>query len=139
MYSVAPELYFIRDYSQMTYICQKIKGVPYSKHKRRGRVYAPAEWTQKIIDQTKDLPKVKEACVLNVTFLLPPDKFPTDFPYGPDLDNLLKRFLDALNKTIFCETPGTDSCVVSLNVMKTKVELENVAGALLEVLPVSIT
>jgi len=123
----------------MTYICQKIKGVPYSKHKRRGRVDAPEEWTQKIIDQTKDLPKVKKACVLNVTFLLPSDKFPTDLPYGPDLDNLLKRFLDALNKTIFSETSGKDSCIISLNVMKTKIGLESEPGALLEVLPVTIT
>ncbi len=123
----------------MTYICQKIKGVPYSKHKRRGRINAPAEWTQKIIDQTKDLPKVKEACILNITFLLPPDKFPTDFPYGPVLDNLLKGFLNVLNETIFSEAPGKASCIVSLNVMKTKVESESVAGALLEVLPVSIT
>jgi len=139
MYSVASELYFIRDYSQMTYICQKIKGVPYSKKKSRGRIDAPAEWTQKIIDQTKDLPKVKEACVLNITFLLPPDKFPTDFPYGPVLDNLLKGFLNVLNETIFSGAPGKASCIVSLNVMKTKVESESMAGALLEVLPVSIT
>jgi len=95
MYSVAPELYFIRDYSQMTYICQKIEGVPYSRHKRRGRVDAPAEWTQKIIDQTKDLPKVKEACVLNITFLLPPDKFPTDF-------SLWARFGQSTQKVFRC-------------------------------------
>lgn len=25
---------------------------------------------------------------MKITFLLPADKFPTDFPYGPDLDNL---------------------------------------------------
>jgi len=139
MYSVAPKLYFIRDYSQMTYICQKIKGVPYSKHKGRGRVNAPAEWKQIIIDQTKDLPKIREACVVNITFLLPANKFPLDFPYGPVLDNLLKGFLNVLNETIFSEAPGKASCIVSLNVMKTKVESESVAGALLEVLPVSIT
>ena len=122
----------------MKYICQKISGVPYGKFKKRGLVDAPEGWTQQIIDQTKLLPKVREACVLKVTFLLPPNKFPTDFPYGPDLDNLLKRFLDALNKTIFSETQGGDSCIVSLNVMKTKVDSEDMAGAILEVLPVSI-
>ncbi len=123
----------------MTYICKKIKGVPYSKSKRRGKVDAPEEWTSAIVEQTKNLPKIEEACVLKLTFLLPPDKFPQDFPYGPDLDNLLKRFLDALCRTIFSETSGKDSCIVSLNVMKTKVKSEKVAGALLEVLPVSIT
>ena len=112
------------DAKRMTYICQKISGVPYGKRKRRGQVNAPEEWTRTIIEQTKDLPKIKEACVLKVTFLLPPNKFPTDFPYGSDLDNLLKRFLDALNETIFSETSGKDSCVVSLNVMKTRVESE---------------
>ncbi len=93
----------------MTYICQKIKGIPYGKYKRRGKVNAPLEWTQKIKDQTKDLPKVKEACVLKITFLLPPDKFPKDFPYGPDLDNLLKRFLDPSNHLyieLFCTNTG---------------------------------
>ncbi len=124
---------------QMKYICKKISGVPYSKSKAKGRVNAPAQWSQEIRDQTKELPPVKYACILKITFLLPPNKFPKDFPYGPDLDNLLKRFMDALNETIFKETPGGDSCVVSLNVMKTRVESEAEAGAMLEVLPVSIT
>ncbi|MHC4185011.1 MAG: RusA family crossover junction endodeoxyribonuclease [Planctomycetota bacterium] len=123
----------------MRYICEKINGVPYSKAKRRGKVDAPEKWTQAIKEQTNNLPKVKHACVLRITFLLPPDKFPADFPYGPDLDNLLKRLLDALNHTIFSETDGKDSCIISLSVMKTKVESEREAGALLEVLPVMLT
>jgi len=139
MYSVVRELYFLRNYSKMTYICQKIKGVPYSKHKGRRRVNAPAEWKQTIIDQTKDLPKVKEACAVNITFLLPANKFPLDFPYGPVLDNLLKGFLNVLNETIFSEAPGKASCIVSLNVMKGKIGSESEPGAFLEVLPVSIT
>ncbi|MHC4474411.1 MAG: RusA family crossover junction endodeoxyribonuclease [Planctomycetota bacterium] len=123
----------------MRYIFHKINGVPYSRHKSRGKVDAPEKWTQAIKEQTNDLPKVKHACVLRITFLLPPDKFPADFPYGPDLDNLLKRLLDALKHTIFSEAPGTDSCIVSLSVMKTKVESEKDAGAFLEVLPVTVT
>ena len=75
---------------------------------------------------------------MKVTFLLPPDKFPSDFPYGPDLDNLLKRFMDALNHTIFSGTHGGDSCVVMLTVMKTKVATSIEAGVHLEVLPVSV-
>jgi len=85
------------------------------------------------------LPKVQNACFLKITFLLPPDKFPPNFPYGPDLDNLLKRFLDALNQTVFSETPGKDSCVVSLQVMKTKVDDESMAGAHIEILPMRLT
>jgi Holliday junction resolvase RusA-like endonuclease len=123
----------------MSYISVRIEGVPYSKSKMRGKVDAPAQWTKKAIEQTKDLPKVQNACFLKITFLLPPDKFPPNFPYGPDLDNLLKRFLDALNQTVFSETPGKDSCVVSLQVMKTKVDDERMAGAHIEILPVRLT
>ena len=123
----------------MSYISVKIDGVPYSKSKMRGKVDAPVQWTKKVIEQTKDLPKVQNACFLKITFLLPPDKFPPNFPYGPDLDNLLKRFLDALNQTVFSQTPGKDSCVVSLQVMKTKVDDESKAGARIEILPVRLT
>ena len=123
----------------MKHIHTKISGIPYAKFKTGGRIDAPKQWTEQIIEQTKDLPKVQEACILKVTFLLPPDKFPTDLPYGPDLDNLLKRFMDALNETIFKDTQGKDSCVISLNVMKTRVESPEEAGAILEVLPVTIT
>lgn len=65
---------------------------------------------------------------------MPPDKFPSDHPYGSDLDNLLKRFFDALNETIFSDVPGKDGCVVSLEVTKTKVAGYAEAGADLEVI-----
>ena|SRR2546422_1745212 len=123
----------------MSYINHLIAGVPYGRFKRRGNIAAPAAWSEKIVQQTHDLPKVKQACVLKVTFLLPPDKYPTDLPYGPDLDNLLKRLLDALKRTIFSETQGQDSCVVLLHVMKTKVASEAKAGVHIEVLPISVT
>lgn len=122
----------------MSYINCHIKGVPYGHKKTQGNLDAPGEWTKQVQEQTNKLPRIKEACVLKVTFLLPPNKFPTDFPYGPDLDNLLKRFMDALNHTIFSETLGKDSCVVMLTVMKTKVSKEEDAGVHLEVLPVSV-
>lgn len=121
------------------YVHKKIEGVPYSgPRSQRGNVAAPKIWTQKIIDQTKNLAKVNEACILNVTFLLPPDKFPKDYPFGSDLDNLLKRFLDALNETIFSEAKGKDSCVISLHASKVKVNSESDAGALLEIIPIKI-
>lgn len=123
----------------MSYINHLIRGVPYSRNKSRGNIGAADTWSEQVRAQTQDLPRVKEACALKVTFLLPPDKFPTDFPHGPDLDNLLKRFMDALNSTIFSATPGGDSCVVMLTVMKTRVTSIGEAGAHLEVLPVSVT
>lgn len=122
----------------MKYISHKIVGVPYGKKKFKGDTEAPKRWTKAVIDQTKNLPKVAEACILRVTFLLPPNKFPKDLPYGPDLDNLMKCFSDALNQTIFSRTEGKDSCVVGMSVMKTKVESETEAGALIEVLPIRI-
>ena len=122
----------------MNHISHKIRGVPYSRNKTRGDTDAPGKWTQAVINQTKNLPKVTEACILRVTFLLPPNKYPKDLPYGPDLDNLMKRFSDALNQTIFSESEGRDSCVVEMSVMKTMVRSEVEAGALLEVLPIKI-
>ena len=122
----------------MKYISVRIGGVPYGKSKTRGDQQAPKRWTEAVIDRTKMIPQIPEACLLKVTFLLPPDKFPSDFPYGPDLDNLLKRLLDALNETIFRDAPGGDSCVVSLAAMKTRVDSAEEAGVHLEVLPISI-
>ncbi len=122
----------------MNYLSIHIKGTPYSQIKVKGDLEAPKRWTEAIVEQTKDLPKVSEACVLRVTFLLPEDKFPKDFPYGPDLDNLLKRLLDGLGKTVFSETAGGDSCIISLGAMKTKADSENKAGARVEILPVRV-
>jgi len=122
----------------MKYINQKISGGPYGKRKTKGDTEAPEKWTQSVIEQTRYLHKVTEACILRVTFLLPPNKFPKDLPYGPDLDNLMKRFSDALNQTIFSNTEGQDSCIVEMAVMKTMVDSENDAGAFLEVLPIRI-
>ena len=123
----------------MGYINVLIKGIPYAKSKLRGDRQAPARLSKVIVEQTGALPRVKEACVVKVTFLLPPDKFPADYPYGPDLDNLLKRLLDALNKTVFSEAKGADSCVVSMTVLKARVESVDQAGAHLEILPVNLT
>ena len=122
----------------MSYINIKISGVPYSKLKSRGDFLGPTRWDEAVIAQTQSLPRIAEACILKVTFLLPPDKFPRDLPYGPDLDNLLKRFLDALGKTIFADAHGCDSCIVSIHAMKTRVTSAADAGANLEVLPVSV-
>ncbi len=122
----------------MSYISVMIRGVPYAQMKARGDMDAPQRWSDAIIEQTRGLPCVTEACLVKITFLLPPDKFPTDFPYGPDLDNLLKRFMDALNETVFSEAKGKDSCIVSMTVLKTRVASREEAGADLEVMPVSL-
>ena len=122
----------------LSYINHFIRGVPYSRNKSRGDRKAPARWRASVIEQTRHLPRVTDACVLKVTFLLPPDKFPSDLPYGSDLDNLLKLLLDALNETIFTEAKGRDSCVVSLAAMKAAVPSNEDAGVHLEILPVKL-
>jgi len=109
-----------------------IQGVPYAHQKPRGDTAAPERWSDAVVERTKDLPKINGPCLLRVTFLLPPDKFPSDHPYGSDLDNLLKRFCDALNKTVLSDVPGKDGCIVALEVTKTRVESNDEAGAELE-------
>ena len=112
--------------------------MPYGHDKVMGNLQAPKDWSEQVRIQTQDLPRVRDACALKVTFLLPPDKFPKDYPYGPDLDNLLKRLLDALNETIFSEARGRDSCVVLVHAMKTKVDSYSESGVHIEVLPVNV-
>ena len=64
-----------------------------------------------------------------VVFVLPEDKYPLDHPYGPDLDNLMKRLLDALNDTIFSKVAGKDGSVVQLVVSKRKAMQNERTGA----------
>jgi Holliday junction resolvase RusA-like endonuclease len=116
------------------YVNKRINGIPYPR--QTGNKEAGEEWTNQVIAQTDAWPRIGDACALRVTFLLPPNKFPDDLPYGPDLDNVLKRLLDGLGKTVFREAQGTDSCVIILEAMKTKVSSEDEAGVHIEVLPI---
>jgi Holliday junction resolvase RusA-like endonuclease len=52
-----------------------------------------------------------------------------------DLDNLLKRFFDALHQTIFRDIPGRDGCIVELHAKKIRVATDAEAGADLEITP----
>lgn len=89
-----------------------IKGVPYSRWKVKGDREAADKWTQDVIRQTKNIRKIRRRVSANLKFILPPDEFPDDFQEGPDIDNLIKRFFDALGKTIFSKVTGRDSVVV---------------------------
>jgi len=64
--------------------------------------------------------------------MLPDNKYPEDLPYGSDLDNLLKRFCDAVNKTILSNAPGNDSCIVNIEASKARVKNIDDAGAQFE-------
>jgi Holliday junction resolvase RusA-like endonuclease len=115
-----------------------IVGVPAVAAKPKGNQQVAPAWTAAAEAQTADWPKVSEACAMHITFLLPDTSFPGNFPYGPDLDNLCKRFFDALNRTVFSNAPGGDSCVIALHVMKAKVPPGEETGASVEILPVSV-
>jgi Holliday junction resolvase RusA-like endonuclease len=65
---------------------------------------------------------------------LPSEKFPQDYPYGNDLDNLLKRLFDALNQTVFSNVPGNDSCVIAVEAEKVRAR-DDSSGAELEIIP----
>lgn len=66
---------------------------------------------------------------MEVEFVLPTDKFPKDFPFGMDLDNLLKRLLDALGKTVLKDLPGKDSAIVDLRASKRPARNGEATGA----------
>ena len=72
-------------------------------------------------------------CELTVEFVLPADKFPKNFPYGMDLDNLLKRLQDALEKTVLKDVPGRDSAIVVVHASKRPAESGARTGARLSI------
>jgi hypothetical protein len=84
------------------------------------------------------LPKLTEACLLRITYMLPRSHIPSNYPFGTDLDNLNKRFLDGLSQTVFSEAPGKDSCVVVMETMKVIVEAGEETGAHIEIFPIKL-
>ncbi|MFC1939914.1 RusA family crossover junction endodeoxyribonuclease [Chloroflexota bacterium] len=110
------------------HIDEFIEGIPYSKDKVRGDVEAPKRWSKTVEEATQHLPKVHGRVSINVSFILPKDKYPKDHPQGPDLDNLLKRFLDALCATVLSEAEGKDGAIVKLTVSKKQVRSAELSG-----------
>ena len=105
-----------------------IRGIPYGQWKARGNKEAAAVWSDVVKLSTSNLSKLVGPCSVSVTFVLPHDKFPTDHPYGPDLDNLVKRLFDALNETIFSEMPGKDGGVIELSARKHAAKPDELPG-----------
>ena len=106
-----------------------ISGEPYCQDKTKGNVLGKQDWSQAIIAATKDLPKITSRCKAEITFVLPLNKYPTDHPYGSDLDNLLKRLFDALNETVFSVAAGKDGAVVEVIASKRKASENDPPGA----------
>ncbi len=117
----------------MKLISIRIYGVPYPQDKVSGAIAKAKEWSDKVENETKRFRKIKKPCHLKCIFFLYKDKFPKDYPFGTDLDNLLKRFLDALNKTVFNNGVGKDSCAVRITTRKVKISNPAQSGAKLEI------
>jgi hypothetical protein len=114
-----------------------VRGTPYPQNKVTGNLAAPAEWSRAVIIQTAHLQPVKGPCCLHVTFVLPKDRFPPDHPFGTDLDNLLKRFLDALGRTVLSKVAGQDGAVVEIRAKKRKQRGSELTGARFRLVPIS--
>ncbi len=110
-----------------------ITGIPYAQIKFRGRCSGTTEWSDAVKRQTAHLETLRGPCRLRFVFRLPPSKYPLDHPYGMDLDNLLKRFFDALQETVFRDVPGKYGCVIGLEARKQRVGSDAEAGADLEI------
>ena len=116
----------------------KVRGIPYPHTKSTGNVKACSEWTEMVVKKTAGLAKITGPCLLRVTFKLPKAKFNKANPFGTDLDNLLKRLLDALGKTVLSEAPGKDACVVSVIATKVLVLNPLEAGVDGEIIPIGM-
>jgi len=106
----------------------RVRGVPYPHMKATGNVEGRKVWSEAIVKGTSGLKKVSGPCLVRVTFRLSRDKFHDSNPYGTDLDNLLKRFFDALGRTVFSDAPGKDACVVAIEAAKVLVHNPSESG-----------
>ena len=116
----------------------RVRGIPYPQTKTTGNVKGCTEWTDKIVEKTTNLKKITGPCLLRVTFKLPQVKFNETNPFGTDLDNLLKRLLDALSRTVFSDAPGKDACVVSVDAIKVLALNPSEAGVDGEIIPIGV-
>ncbi len=117
----------------------KVRGVPYPHVKATGNVAGRKVWTDAIVEKTQHLRKVKGPVLVKVTFRLSREKFHDSNPFGTDLDNLLKRFFDALGRTVFSEAPGKDACVVAIEAAKVLVHNPSESGVDGEIIELSET
>lgn len=106
-----------------------ILGLPARKRKARGKKTTPKEWQRAIIEATRDDKKITKECLIEVDFFFRKDQYPTDLPYGPDLDNYLKSLFDALGHTVFSEVAGKDSAITKLIASKKKATGKQKIGA----------
>jgi len=113
---------------------KNIVGFPVSKFKIKGNKNKTEEWKTAVIRQTQDgVGLLKSECKMKVVFKFHSSQYPTDFPYGPDLDNCIKNLWDALNETLFLKVTGCDSCVKQLDVSKYKYDDSGKCGTIIKI------
>ncbi len=95
-----------------------IGGIAYPKPVSGNRAIEAEKWSKKLVENTINFRKVDGPCSLKVVFYLPPDRFEIGSPYGTDIDNLVKRLLDALNETVLSDVPGKDGCIMNIEAEK---------------------
>ncbi len=95
-----------------------IEGTAYPKHKSGGAIEEADLWSQNIREVTVGLQPIHSPCRMRVEFLLPIERFTSGSPYGSDLDNLTKRLLDDLKKTILREVDGEDGSIMEMAISK---------------------
>jgi Holliday junction resolvase RusA-like endonuclease len=115
----------------------RVRGVPYPQIKATGNVEGRRVWTDAIVKATQNLRKVTGPVLVRVTFKLSNEKFHDANPYGTDLDNLLKRFFDALSRTVFSQAPGKDACIVAIEAAKVLVQNPSESGVDGEIIEMS--
>jgi len=106
-----------------------VEGVPAKKKKTRGDLEVPARWRAALHDKTEKLEKIAGPCQLDIEFVLRSDSFPTDHPYGPDLDSLLKNTLDAMSDTVLRDVKGHDGAIVDIRARKRQARPGESTGA----------
>ena len=119
----------------MKHIVCRVRGSPYSRSRKAGS----QSWAQTVVEQTQHLPPVTGPCLLRITFQLPPDKYNDQSPYGPDIDNLVKKFVDTLKQTVLADAPGSDGCIIGLEAFKIPVSDEAEAGYVVAVYLIPVT
>jgi len=95
-----------------------IPGPAYPKHRVGNGKNEAEKWSELIISYTKDLPMVGGPCEMKIVYQLPPDRFTLGSPYGQDLDNLTKRLLDSLARTILKDVDSRDGCICKIEISK---------------------
>ena len=112
-----------------TKIDEFIEGTPYPKNKVKGDLEAPKRLGECITQCTQHRQKLYGSVSRTMKFILPENYSAKCHAYEKDLDNLLKRFQDALSTTVLSEADGKDGAIVKLIASKRPAQGSEPTGA----------